>query len=119
VNVLVAEDHEHSRDMLLRRLERKGFTVQVAHSAEELYKHTVSFVYDVILVCLSPQEHNRWNAISKVRSQCESVVIACSSVPFQDDREAAMLNGCHAYLPKPVDFSELLNVISALTDTTA
>lgn len=118
MKLIIAEDDEHGCDVLTRRLQRVGHAVVAATCSSELKEMLVNDSFDAILLAFSPREHNSWKVANEVRERTTAPIIALSSVPFRSDHIAAMKNGCHAYLVKPVDFKELLNTIGRLTSST-
>lgn len=117
--ILLIEDNEDNRDMLSRRLERKGFTVILAVDGEEgVNKAKVEFP-DLILMDMSLPVMDGWEATKNLKNNSETKeipVIALTAHAMSSDRDKAIKVGCDDYDTKPVDFARLLEKISQLTN---
>jgi two-component system, cell cycle response regulator DivK len=115
--VLIVEDNEMNRDMLSRRLERRGFTVVMAVDGAEGVAMSKTENPDVILMDMSLPIMNGWEATRAVRADAatEAIpVIALTAHSMPGDREKAMEAGCDDYDTKPVDLPRLLGKMAAL-----
>jgi two-component system, cell cycle response regulator DivK len=115
--VLIVEDNEMNRDMLSRRLERRGFTVVMAVDGAEGVAMSKTEHPDVILMDMSLPIMNGWEATRAVRADAatEAIpVIALTAHSMPGDREKAMEAGCDDYDTKPVDLPRLLGKMAAL-----
>ncbi|HEY1340882.1 MAG TPA: response regulator [Bryobacteraceae bacterium] len=115
--ILVVEDNEMNRDMLTRRLARKGFETAVAVDGEQGIALARSERPDLILMDMSLPALDGWEAtrILKADPETRSIpVIALTAHAMAGDRERAVAAGCDDYDTKPVDFSGLLKKIEAL-----
>ena len=112
--ILLIEDNEMNRDMLSRRLARKGFHVMVAEDGRKGLELTRTEKPDLVLMDMNLPEIDGWNA-TKTMKQDEGVkhipVIALTSHAMAGDKERAFAAGCDDYEPKPIDFSALLSKI--------
>ena len=115
--ILIVEDNEMNRDMLSRRLERRGFTVVMAVDGGEGVAMARSEAPDLVLMDMSLPVMNGWEATQAIRAD-ESIahlpVIALTAHSMPGDREKAMEAGCNDYDTKPVDLPRLLAKMAAL-----
>ena len=115
--ILLVEDNEDNRDMLLRRLERKGFDVVIAVNGEEGVEMASSTSPDLILMDMSLPVLDGWGATKKIKTNDETKhipVIALTAHVMVGDREKTIAAGCDDYDTKPVDFKSLLLKMDAL-----
>jgi CheY-like chemotaxis protein len=115
--ILLVEDNEMNRDMLSRRLERRGFTVVMAIDGGEAVSMARSESPDLILMDMSLPVMNGWEATRIIRADknTEAIpVIALTAHSMPGDREKAMEAGCNDYDTKPVDLPRLLGKMEAL-----
>jgi len=116
--ILLVEDNEMNRDMLSRRLKRKGFDVALAVDGPEGVAMAAAGGYDLILMDMSLPELDGWEATRRVR-QAEAggkrvPIIALTAHAMSGDREKAMAAGCDDYDTKPVELDVLLGKIATL-----
>jgi len=115
--VLLIEDNEMNRDMLSRRLERKGFQVIMAEDGKEGIEMARKEKPDLILMDMNLPEIDGWNATKTIKhdDQIKHIpVIALTSHAMAGDKKRALEAGCDEYEPKPIDFSTLLKKIYLL-----
>ncbi len=115
--ILLIEDNEMNRDMLSRRLARKGYDVVIAVDGEEGLEKARAEQPDLVLMDLSLPNIDGWEAtrLLKADEATRSLpVIALTAHAMQGDRERALDAGADDYDTKPVDFQRLLNKIEAL-----
>lgn len=115
--LLVVEDNEMNRDMLTRRLERKGYATIVAVDGEEGIAMASSESPDLILMDMSLPVLDGWEATRRLKEGEKTrhiPVIALTAHAMAGDREKALAAGCDDYGKKPVDFPSLLAKIEAL-----
>jgi len=118
--ILLVEDNEMNRDMLSRRLERKGFEVIVAMDGEEAVNKATIEAPDLILMDMSLPVLDGWEATRKLKSISETAlipVIGLSAHAMAGDREKGLASGCNDYDTKPVEFERLLGKINTLINT--
>jgi CheY-like chemotaxis protein len=116
--ILLVEDNEMNRDMLSRRLSRRGFEVDIATDGEQGVAMAQTGGYDLILMDMSLPGIDGWEATRRVRAQPETQtvpVIALTAHAMAGDRERALAAGCNDYDTKPVELERLLGKIAALT----
>lgn len=114
--ILIVEDNEPNRDMLSRRLERRGFEVVVAVDGAEGVAKSKSEHPDIVLMDMSLPVMNGWEATRAIRADPATQtmpVIALTAHSMPGDREKAMEAGCDDYDVKPVDLPRLLEKMAA------
>jgi CheY-like chemotaxis protein len=117
IKILLVEDNEMNRDMLSRRLEKKGFQVLVAVNGLESIDVARRDQPELILMDMNLPEMDGWEATRRLKSADETKnipVIALTAHAMTGDEEKALEAGCNDYDTKPVDFSRLLTKISTL-----
>jgi len=115
--VLLVEDNEMNRDMLSRRLMRRGFEVVFAMDGKEGVDTARREKPDIILMDLSLPVMDGWEATRRVKSDdaTRSVpVIGLTARAMVGDREKAMEAGCDDYDTKPVELDRLIGKIERL-----
>jgi len=118
IKILLVEDNEDNRDMLSRRLERKGFVVTLAIDGLDGINKAKENMPDLILMDMSLPIMDGWQATKTLKSEPESKnipVIALTAHAMSSDRDKAIEAGCDDYDTKPVDFKRLLAKIEKLT----
>jgi len=115
--ILIVEDNEMNRDMLSRRLERRGYEVIMAVDGAEGVSLAKSESPHLILMDLSLPVLSGWEATLQLKAAPETraiPVIALSAHAMSGDREKAIEAGCDDYDSKPVDLPRLLGKVEAL-----
>jgi len=115
--ILVVEDNEMNRDMVGRRLERRGYEVVVAVDGQEGVDMAHSENPDLILMDMSLPVLNGWEATRQLKqdTKTDSIpIIALTAHAMASDRESAIEAGCDDYDTKPLEFSRLIGKIHAL-----
>jgi two-component system, cell cycle response regulator DivK len=115
--VLVVEDNEMNRDMLTRRLARKGFEAIAAVNGREGVELAQTQNPDIILMDMSLPVLDSWEATRQIKTAPETrgiPVIALTAHAMSGDRQRALDAGCDDYDTKPVEFTGLLAKIEAL-----
>ena len=115
--ILLVEDNEMNRDMLSRRLERRGFVVVMAVDGGEGVAMSKTERPDIVLMDMSLPVMNGWEATRAIRADAATAsipVIALTAHSMPGDREKAMEAGCDDYDTKPVDLPRLLAKMAAL-----
>jgi diguanylate cyclase (GGDEF)-like protein/PAS domain S-box-containing protein len=109
--VLIVDDNEMNRDMLARRLERKGYEVSVAGSARELMKLIKEQKLDLLLLDIEMPDVSGLEALRTIREQYSAIelpIIMVTARNQSDDIVNALSMGANDYLTKPVDFAVAL-----------
>ena len=115
--ILLVEDNEMNRDMLSRRLERKGFEVVMAVDGGQAVTMAESERPDLILMDMSLPVMDGWEATRRVKAADTTghiPVIALTAHAMAGDREKALGAGCDDYDTKPIEMPRLLEKIDAL-----
>ena len=115
--ILLVEDNEMNRDMLSRRLQRKGYEVLMAEDGRQGVDLARNETPDIILLDMSLPVVDGWQAAREIRAQAETrriPIIALTAHAMSGDREKALEAGCDDYDTKPVDLPRLLGKIDAL-----
>ena len=115
--ILLVEDNEMNRDMLTRRLERKGFEVIIAVDGQAGVDMASSSSPDIILMDLSLPVIDGWEATRKIKADpaTHSIpVIALTAHAMAGDEQKALQAGCNDYDTKPIDLKRLLGKIETL-----
>jgi len=117
--ILIVEDNEMNRDMLSRRLERKGYTVVMAVDGGEGVEKAESETPDIILMDMSLPVLDGWEATRRVKANPATKhvpVIALTAHAMAGDRDKTIEAGCNDYDTKPIDLPRLLGKIEALLE---
>jgi len=115
--LLLVEDNEMNRDMLVRRLKRAGYEVAIAVDGAEGVQMAFAEKPDLVLMDMSLPVMNGWDATRALRRDPRTSgvpIIALTAHAMPGDREMAMDAGCNDYDTKPVDFARLQGKIVAL-----
>jgi two-component system, cell cycle response regulator DivK len=115
--ILLVEDNEMNRDMLSRRLLRKGFEVVMAVDGGQAVTMAESEHPDLILMDMSLPVIDGWEATRRVKAAEKTAhipVIALTAHAMSGDREKALSAGCDDYDTKPIEMPRLLEKIDAL-----
>ncbi len=116
--VLLVEDNELNRDMLIRRLSRAGLEVIAAGDGEEALRRMREDRPSVVLMDMNLPVMDGWTACRRAREDSDIrdiPIIALTAHAMDSDRQDAMEAGCDDYATKPIDFPGLLAKIEALT----
>lgn len=119
--ILLVEDNELNRDMLSRRLTRRGYAVVTAEDGEQGLALARSERPDLILMDMSLPGIDGWEATRRLRADPEIAgarVIALTAHAMAGDRERAIEAGCDDYDTKPVEMDRLLLKITTLLGAT-
>jgi len=117
VNVLLVEDNEMNRDMLSRRLTKRGYTVAMAIDGQQGIDMAVSEKPDIILLDMSLPVVDGWEAAQKIKANPASQkvpLIALTAHAMASDRERALSAGCDDFDTKPVELPRLLGKMETL-----
>jgi CheY-like chemotaxis protein len=115
--ILLVEDNEMNRDMLGRRLQRRGHEVLIAVDGAEGVAMAQADAPDLILMDMILPVMDGWEATRRLKSASDTrsiPVIALTAHAMSGDREKAIEAGCDDYDTKPVEFDRLLAKIEAL-----
>ena len=115
--ILLVEDNEMNRDMLSRRLQRKGFEVVLAMDGQSGVEIARTQTPDLVLMDMSLPALDGWEATRRLKADAATKhipVIALTAHAMSSDREKALEAGCDDYDTKPVELPRLLGKIQAL-----
>ncbi len=115
--ILLVEDNEMNRDMLARRLQRRGYEVIIAEDGERGVSLAAAERPDLILMDMSLPVMDGWEATRRLKAEPETQtipVIALTAHALSSDREKAVAAGCDDYDTKPVELERLLVKIERL-----
>jgi CheY-like chemotaxis protein len=115
--ILLVEDNEMNRDMLSRRLERRGYEVAFAVDGREGVEKAIAGGFDLVLMDMSLPELDGWEATRQIRAAPATKtlpVIALTAHAMAGDRERALAAGADDYDTKPIELARLLGKIEAL-----
>ena len=114
--ILLVEDNEMNRDMLSRRLERKGFTVVMATDGQQAVAMAQSESPELILMDMSLPVLDGWEATRQIKGHAGTQkipIIALTAHAMQGDEDKAKAAGCDDFDTKPVELPRLLAKIEA------
>ena len=120
--ILIVEDNELNRDMLSRRLTRRGYQVVLAVDGEEGIAQARASTPDLILMDMSLPVMDGWEATRRMKEDLlvrHVPIIALTAHAMANDRDKALEAGCDDYDTKPIDLSRLLTKIEALLSAAA
>ena len=116
-SLLIVEDNEMNRDMLSRRLKRKGYEIEVAVDGQQGVEMATASMPDLVLMDMSLPIKDGWTATRELKANAATAslkVIALTAHAMDGDRQKAMDAGCDDYDTKPIDLKRLLGKIEAL-----
>jgi len=116
--VLLVEDNEMNRDMLLRRLQRRGFNVLTALDGAEAIQMAREHQPALVLMDMSLPVLDGWEATRRLKADPATKaipVIALTAHALPAERDRALDAGCAAFETKPIDFPKLLATMEAVT----
>lgn len=100
--ILIVDENEDNRDVLARRLQRRGFDITVAIGGREAIKQASDYAPDLILMDINMPELVGWEATTQIRSNCISIpIIALTAHAMESARDRASEAGCSDYHTKP------------------
>ena len=120
--ILLVEDNELNREMLSRRLERRGYKVLIALDGDTSISMAQANAPDLILMDMSLPVVDGWEATRRMkadRALRHIPVIALTAHAMANDRDKALDAGCDDYDTKPIDLSRLLGKIESLLHVAA
>jgi two-component system, cell cycle response regulator DivK len=115
--ILLVEDNEMNRDMLSRRLSRRGYDVLLAEDGQQGVDMARAETPDLILMDMSLPVKDGWEATREIKADAALAaipVIALTAHAMAGDRERVLAAGCDDYDTKPIDLERLLGKITSL-----
>lgn len=116
--ILLVEDNEMNRDMLSRRLQRRGYEVVMAVNGQEGVDMTVSEQPVIVLMDMNLPIKDGWQATEEIKANPATKdipVIALTAHAMTCERQRILEAGCDEYETKPIDFPRLLTKIKELS----
>ena len=117
--ILLVEDNPDDSDMLIRRLERRNYSVVLATSGEEALQMARTESPDLILMDMRLPGMDGWAVTERLRSDPVTehmLIIGLSAHALTADRDKAIQAGCNDYETKPIEFPRLLAKIEAILE---
>lgn len=118
MKILLVEDNEMNRDMLSRRLARRGHLLVTAVDGRAAVDAALAERPDVVLMDMGLPVMDGWEAARRIKADARTAsipVIALTAHAMAEDRERALAAGCDEFDTKPVDLERLLGKIEAVT----
>jgi CheY-like chemotaxis protein len=118
--ILLVEDNEMNRDMLSRRLTRKGYEVVIATDGGQGVDLAHAEMPNIILMDMSLPVKDGWTATRELKAADDTKdipIIALTAHAMSGDREQALAAGCDDYDTKPIELPRLLGKIENLLNT--
>lgn len=115
--ILLVEDNDFNRDMLSRRLKRRGYEIVDAADGEQGVRLAGTHLPDLILMDINLPGMDGWEATRRIRANSNTAgipIIALTAHAMSGDREKTIGAGCDEYETKPVNFEGLLAKMEAL-----
>ena len=115
--ILLVEDNELNRDMLSRRLMRKGFEIAIAVDGKECMEYLAKSLPDLILMDISLPGRDGHQLTREIKADERTSfipIIALTAHAMNGDRQKSLAAGCNDYDTKPVDLKRLLDKITTL-----
>ena len=115
--ILLVEDNEMNRDMLSRRLIKKGYEVEIAVDGQAGHDMALQNIPDLILLDMSLPIMDGWEVARRLKANEDTKgipIIALTAHAMAGDREKSLEAGCDDYDTKPVDFKRLRGKIDAI-----
>lgn len=120
IKILLVEDNEMNRDILIRRLQRKGYEVEAAVDGAEGIEKAIQGKPAIVLMDMNLPVVDGWEATRRLKADPATAaipIIGLTAHAMSGDREKVLAAGCDDYDTKPVDFPRLLQKIETLTGT--
>ncbi len=120
--ILIVEDNELNRDVLLRRLVLRGYDVIVAEDGPQGLALAELHQPDLILMDLGLPEIDGWECVRRLRANVSTQsipIVALTAHAMLGDREKALAAGCDEFDTKPIDFAALLTKMTRLLEKTS
>ena len=120
--ILLVEDNEMNRDMLSRRLERKGYIIVLAEDGQQAIDMAAADQPDLILMDMSLPVLDGWEATRRIKTDAnlkQIPIIALTAHAMAGDRDKALQAGCDDYDTKPIELDRLLDKMDRLLNDRA
>lgn len=119
MKILLVDENEMNRDMLSRRLVRRGYTIVTALDGQEALNMVLSVEPQLVLMDLSLPVMDGWEATRRLKADVRTrviPVIALTAHAMAEDRVRALAAGCDDFDTKPVDLERLIGKMQALLE---
>lgn len=119
VSILLVEDDKMNRDLMVLRLSRSGFDIEIAVNGVEAVEKCATRSFDLVLMDLSLPKLDGWEATRRIREQTQGLrmpIIALTACTTVEDRDRAIAAGCDAFEAKPIHMPKLLDRIHDLLE---
>ena len=119
MKILLVEDNEMNRDMLVRRLASAGYIVESATNGKTALQKMTLNRPDVVLMDMNLPIMDGWTACKEAKkdSRLKNIpIVALTAHALEIDRQLALDSGCVDYATKPIDFPDLLNKIQKASE---
>lgn len=121
-HILLAEDNKMNRKLVIKMLESKGFSCDIAHDGREALKACLSKDYDIIFMDCQMPVMDGYESTEKIRTaegnKKHNVIIAMTANAMEGDRNKCIEAGMDDYISKPINFEAILNMIWKYGDGT-
>ncbi len=121
-NILLVEDNEMNRDMLSRRLARRGFEIEIAEDGPGGLRQVTDVRPDLVLLDMSLPGLDGWEVARRLKANPSTnsiPIIALTAHAMEGDRERALESGCDDYDTKPIELPRLLDKMATLLATSS
>lgn len=115
--ILIVEDNEENREVLSRRLQRRGYDVITANDGQQGVEMARAEKPDLVLLDMNMPVMDGWQAAQQLRSDPATQalpIVGLTAHAMEGDREKALAAGCSDYHAKPVDFPKLMTQVEEL-----
>ena len=116
--ILLVEDNDVNREMLLRRLKKRGYEIVEAVNGQEAVDKTRSESPTIVLMDMSLPVMDGWEATKQLKADKSTKmipIIGLTAHAMIEDKQKAIQAGCDDYVTKPVEFDNLIATIERLT----
>lgn len=111
-SILIVEDNELNRDVLCRRLRRRGFATCIATDGQDAIDQAQSQSPDLVLMDMNLPIKDGWTATAELRAKGFSQpIVALTAHATPEDRDRCLEAGCNDFATKPIDLPQLLDII--------
>lgn len=117
--ILLVEDNEINRDMMFRRLQRRGYSVVCALDGQQAVDLARSEKPDLILMDMSLPVLDGWEATRQIKREPglhDIPIVGLTAHAMMGDRDMALMAGCDEYATKPVQFDKLMELVLRMLD---
>lgn len=120
--VLIVEDNEMNRDMLSRRLKRRGYEIETCLNGLLAIEYLATKQPNIILMDMRMPVMDGWEATEKIKADpklSHIPIVGLSANAMEGDKDKALMSGCDDYATKPVNLDQLIEIIEKLSAKSA